>query len=465
VESEIVANAFHHANWGTPIAVYFWLVGSSAGSFVISSLGWVFGIKKYKSISFFASNLAICQLLLVPILLVFDLGQALRFTHLFPVITGFWHASAPLAWGTALVASYPVGMAIYSYLIYRHNETWARIFGLIAVFQACGTHWYTGITMALNPARHPNHTAMASILFLVGAFISGIGLLNLILYIRNKFVSGEYKLDPSVIIDLGRLMLYGLLLDAFLVFLEFINPGTMTIGQLYIFTNNSDTTFAADGANLLQFNLPAGASTLDVQNAVLDQDYFRNADGFGALWQVQPGASGGQILFSFQLPYDEALDYSQVMHFPVTSVNVLVSDLNVSLSGPNLLDLGAQNFQGQTFQNFSLSGLAAGDTLNFEVTGAAGTGGTAGEPAVAVGDSTGLAIGLGALAVALLGIGVWLYRRPARPDPARLREDLLQALVELDDAYEAGEVARDDYLAERAQLKADLVKVWETNGN
>jgi hypothetical protein len=244
------------------------------------------------------------------------------------------------------------------------------------------------------------------------------------------------------------------------MFLEFINPGTVTIGQLYIFTNNSDKTYAADGANLLQFNLPAGASTLDVQNAVLDQDYFRNADGFGALWQVQPGASGGQILFSFQLPYNEALEFSQVMHFPVTSVNVLVSDLNVSLTGPNLLNLGAQNFQGQSFQNFSRSGLAAGDALAFELTGAVGAGGTAGEPAVAVGDSTGLAIGLGALAVALLGIGVWLYRRPARPDPARLREVLLQALVELDDAYEAGDVARDDYLAVRAQLKADLVKVW-----
>ena len=227
MEHEIVANAYHHAPWGTPIAVYFWLVGSSAGSFVISSLGWVFGIKKYKPISFFASNLAIIQLLLVPILLVFDLGQIMRFTHLYPIITGFWHASAPLAWGTAMVASYPVGMSIYSYLIYRHNETWARVFGLIAVFQAIATHWYTGITMALNPARHPNHTAMASILFLIGAFISGIGLLNIILYIRNKFVSEEYKLDPSVIIDLGRLMKIGLLVDIFLVFLEFIH---MTYG-------------------------------------------------------------------------------------------------------------------------------------------------------------------------------------------------------------------------------------------
>jgi Ni/Fe-hydrogenase subunit HybB-like protein len=208
--------------------------------------------QEVKPISFFASNLAICQLLLVPVLLVFDLGQAMRFTHLFPVITGFWHATAPLAWGTALVASYPVGMAIYSYLIYRHNEKWAKVFGLIAVFQACGTHWYTGITMALNPARHPNHTAMASILFLVGAFISGIGLLNLILFIRNKFVSGEYKLEPSVIIDLGRLMLYGLLLDAFLVFLEFINLNYGTEEEFHVLEMVS-TVFVAPVLGLYIF--------------------------------------------------------------------------------------------------------------------------------------------------------------------------------------------------------------------
>ncbi|MBI4986387.1 MAG: polysulfide reductase NrfD [Rhodocyclales bacterium] len=227
MEREIVSNAFHHVNWGIPIAVYFWLVGSSAGSFVISSLGWVFGIKKFKPISFFASNLAIVQLLIVPALLVFDLGRVMRASHLFPLVTGFWHATASLAWGTALVATYPIGMAIYSYLIYKHNEKWARVFGFIAVIQAISTHWYTGITMALNPSRHPNHTALAALLFLIGAFISGIGLLIVILKIRDYFVKAADKLDPTMIVGLGRLMLLGLCVDIFLVFSEFIH---MTYG-------------------------------------------------------------------------------------------------------------------------------------------------------------------------------------------------------------------------------------------
>jgi LPXTG-motif cell wall-anchored protein len=245
------------------------------------------------------------------------------------------------------------------------------------------------------------------------------------------------------------------------MFLEFVNPGTVTVGQLYVFANTSDKTYAADGAGLLQFNLPAEAANLDVQNAILDQDYFRNADGFGALVQVQPGEVGGQILFSFQLPYSDALSFSQVMHYPVDTVNLLVSDLGVDLTGPNLQNLGQETFQGQSFQNLVQIGLGSGEALTFEMTGAPNTAGSGGAPAVATGDSTSLAIGLAGLAGALLGIGYWLYRRPARPDPAALREDLLQAIAELDDAYAAGEVARDDYAAERAQLKADLVKVWD----
>ncbi len=250
------------------------------------------------------------------------------------------------------------------------------------------------------------------------------------------------------------------------MFLEFPSPTEVTVGQLYIFSNNSDRTYAATGAALLQFNLPAEATNLDVQNAVLDQDYFRNADGFGTLWQVPPGEGVGQLLVSFRLPYNGALNFSQVMHYPVASVNVLLSDLGVTLAGPNVVSLGPQSFQDQTFQNFSRAGLLAGESLTFDVTGAAGTGttapptgGSAGLPSTS---TTGLAVGLGALAVVLLGVGVWLYRRPsAVVDPAARREALLAALAELDAAYAAGDLAQADYVAERAELKDELKAIWK----
>ena len=251
------------------------------------------------------------------------------------------------------------------------------------------------------------------------------------------------------------------------MFLEFPSPTEVTVGQLYIFSNNSDRTYAASGADLLQFNIPAEATSLDVQNAVLDQDYFRNADGFGALWQVPPGEGSGQLLVSFRMPYDGALSFSQVMHYPVASVNVLLSDLGVKLEGSDVVSLGPQTFQDQTFQNFSRTGLAAGETLTFAVSGTADGGATApvsgDTPSAGLQSTsaTGLAVGLGALAVALLGVGVWLYRRPATVDPAARREELLAALAELDAAYAAGDLAQADYVAERAELMAELKSIWK----
>jgi len=226
MEGQMIANAFHHAYWGFPIALYFWLVGASAGSFVISTLGWVFGVKKYKPTAFFASNTAIILLLIVPVLLVIDLGKPYRFFHLL-MISSFSHWSAPMVWGSFFILTYPVGMLIYSYFVYHKNERWARIFGIAAVILALCTHWYTGVVMQLNPSRVPNHTSVAPILFLTGAYVSGIGLLICCLWLRNYFVRKEHEVSVELMADMGRLMLYGIVFDLFLLGNEFLQ---MTYG-------------------------------------------------------------------------------------------------------------------------------------------------------------------------------------------------------------------------------------------
>lgn len=226
MEGQMIANAFHHAYWGFPIALYFWLVGASAGSFVISTLGWVFGVKKYKPTAFFASNTATILLLLVPILLIIDLGKPYRFFHLL-MLTSFSHWSAPMVWGSFFILTYPVGMVIYSYFVYRNNERWARVFGILAIILAVCTHWYTGVVMQLNPSRVPNHSPSAPILFLTGAYVSGIGVLICCLWARNFFVGKDRRVSVELMADMGRLMLYGILFDLFLLGNDFLQ---MTYG-------------------------------------------------------------------------------------------------------------------------------------------------------------------------------------------------------------------------------------------
>jgi molybdopterin-containing oxidoreductase family membrane subunit len=219
-ESVITSNVFHHVAWGTTIAVYFWLVGASAGSFVISSFGWVFGIKRYKPLALTASVTAILMLMMVPILLIWDLGKPLRFVYL--MLPSYWHATGPMSWGSVLIMTYPIAMVIYSIFVIKNNVMWAKITGIISIVLALSTHWYTGVVMELNPGRLLNHTALAPILFLTGAFISGIGLLVLILAVRNAIVSEAKRVDWTLIFEMAQFMMYGLVFDAFLLFLEFM---------------------------------------------------------------------------------------------------------------------------------------------------------------------------------------------------------------------------------------------------
>ncbi len=228
-ESVVTYNVFHHVAWGTTISVYFWLVGASAGSFVISSFGWVFGIKRYKPLAMTASVTAIIMLLLVPILLTWDLGKPLRFIYL--LIPGYWHSTGPMSWGTVLICVYPMSMLVYSYFVVKNDQKWARILGVFAIILALSTHWYTGVVMELNPGRFLNHTALAPLLFLTGAFISGIGLLILILSVQNLMVSAAKRIPWSLMEEMAQYMMYGLVFDAFLLFLEFMQStyGNMSV--------------------------------------------------------------------------------------------------------------------------------------------------------------------------------------------------------------------------------------------
>jgi len=219
-QSVITSNAFFHVAWGAPISVYFWLVGASAGSFVISAFAWVFGIKRYKPISMIASVQAIVMLLIVPLILIADLGKPWRFIYL--LLPANWHGTAPMSWGAILILSYPVSMFIYTYFCIKNDQKWAKILGIVAIILACSTHWYTGVVMELNPGRHLNHTAMAPILFLTGAFISGIGILILIIWIYNMIVAAAKRIEWSLVEEMATYMKYGIGFDAFLLWCEFL---------------------------------------------------------------------------------------------------------------------------------------------------------------------------------------------------------------------------------------------------
>jgi mono/diheme cytochrome c family protein len=256
--------------------------------------------------------------------------------------------------------------------------------------------------------------------------------------------------------------------DQLHVFLQFDPGGPVTVGELYIFSNNGDRAFAAQGAGVLRFDLPDGATDLSVRDGVEGQTYFLNADGFSSATPIYPGSGTGQVLFSYRLPDASRLEFSQVMAYPVAEVNLMLDDPNMVLTGPGLTDLGLQTVQDQQFRSYNRSGLARGDTLSFSVQPQTGL--AAWTSRLAANDRLPLALGLGTAALLLLGIGTWLYLRgplagqpePGAPAPAAgLSDDeLIAAIADLDEAYEAGDLAEGEYERDRAALKTELTSRW-----
>ncbi len=238
------------------------------------------------------------------------------------------------------------------------------------------------------------------------------------------------------------------------LFLEFLTPDELTVGELVVFSNTGGRAYSATSANPLRFSLPAGATSLTVQDAQPDTDFVRTADGFTLLWSVPPGSATTQVLYSYKLPYSNGLKLEERALYPITSVNLLVSDLGIRVTGPNLQALGQQNFQGRAFQNFTRTALAPGETLTVELSGAVGA-----APGAAS-NLTGSLVGAGALLAALAAVSIWYFRRPAVPQPAQRKEGLLQDIADLDDEYDAGKISAADYRVQRAKLKAELTRLW-----
>ncbi len=212
-ELTIIYNVPHAAPIGPLVAVYFYMTGLSAGSFILSTLAYGFGIKKFRPLGKIGIVLAVVLLVLAPLNLIADLGQPWRFWHLFPYL----NLTSPITYGSFLLTIYPLNCVIYAFFMFKGNEKMTKLFGLIGIPLAVSVHGYTGFIMALAKARALWNTALMPILFLVSAMVSGIALMILVVTIAG-FFSKERRPNMPLIQDLGKMLAVSIAVDLFLVF-------------------------------------------------------------------------------------------------------------------------------------------------------------------------------------------------------------------------------------------------------
>ncbi len=250
-----LANVTHPVQLGVLIAIYFFYTGLSAGSFVLSSLGTVFGIEKYKPIAKAGVIMAIALLAIAPLHLIADLEQPGRFYTLFFRL----NPTSAISYGTFLLTLYPLNSIIYLWFLMRKDfaaganqvsgfrqklyrfltfgktdlspeavakdAKRAKLLGTLGVPLALLVHGYTGFILANIQARALWHTGLMPLIFLMSAMVSGTGLLILVLLLSQRFFSPERSITPErkkLILDIAQLMLWFIVVDASLMVIDFI---------------------------------------------------------------------------------------------------------------------------------------------------------------------------------------------------------------------------------------------------
>lgn len=256
---------------------------------------------------------------------------------------------------------------------------------------------------------------------------------------------------------------------------EYIEPSALRVIELYVISNRSDRILVAEaeGEPVLTFTLPSGATNLQFEDGVLGGRYVQTPEGFGDTNVIRPGISQHQVVFSYDLPYSRRLEYRHRFDLPVNAVTILVPADGIKISGNQLQDMGLSEVQGITYQMYSTDRIEAGDNLGLVVSGR-----PRGSAGISLSSASSLVIGLLAFGGALIFGGLWLFKRSragrgrapteegeeagfTRADQDEDINTMLDAILALDDQYQAGELPEEAYRQRRAALKARVQKMMK----
>ncbi len=204
----------HQHSFGLAIAIYFYLTGLSAGSFIISTLAYGFGFEKFKPLGKIGVVLATLLLIAAPMFLLLHSGRPMRAWHLFIYLSG----TSPISWGSFLLTIYPVNCLIYGYFMFKGNVEKTKLFGRIGIPLALAVHGYTGFILSFAKAHALWRSSMMPILFLTSALVSGVAMMIIVTIVKDKFFTKEKKINEELVFSLGKMLLWLLVFDLFLSF-------------------------------------------------------------------------------------------------------------------------------------------------------------------------------------------------------------------------------------------------------
>lgn len=244
-------------------------------------------------------------------------------------------------------------------------------------------------------------------------------------------------------------------IDQVHIYTDFATPGSAQFLEIYAFSNPSDKAvlISTDGATISFIPVPEGAQNTGYE-AGQDSAPFVSADNGVA---VVPSEKPYSIIAFFTLPYNKKLEIKQPFAVDTQSVVLLIPE-GMKMDGKQMTDRGIQAIQNNNYHMFSGGSFKAGDKLTLTISGKPKT-----SSATGIDARQGLLIGAGALGLVLIVAGVLLFMRDRQRGEEgdaeaefESADEVMDAILALDDLHRAGKIPEQAYQKRRAELKGIL---------
>jgi len=217
-----VYNVTREVPWGILIATYVFLVVSSTGLCLLSSLGHVFGIEKFEFIGKRAIILAIITLLCGFGAIGMEINHPIRLAIYAIISPNFTSA---IWWMGTLYGLYLVLLCGELYFLMKGMHKGAFAMGMLGFIAAVSAHSNLGAVFGLLEARPFWHGSFLPIYFILSALVSGGAIVSMIVYFNHKQSGTPMPQKYEDFIDtLGRLQTLFLMVLVFFVIWKII-PG------------------------------------------------------------------------------------------------------------------------------------------------------------------------------------------------------------------------------------------------
>lgn len=242
------------------------------------------------------------------------------------------------------------------------------------------------------------------------------------------------------------------------------DPGLMQLYEMGVVVNTADRTFVPENpqtgalAHGLRFALPHGALGPKVQAGFSDEDLAPAPGGVQITSPIVPGQH--QFALSFRLPYSgTSADLGLQIPYATTTFNLYLPDGGPRLTSDRLNANGRATLGSRTFSLATAENVSDSTSIAARLDGlpAAGAELTTTQVALAALGALLIGAGLGALALSLRARRRNRPRAMARFERERLR--LIDRVADLDERFEAGQIATTAYQSARDEGKRRLVEL------